>query len=158
MSKKTGYSYNIISVLRVKIVEELSTVNKGDKPTLINAQKETCENNYFRKEVWTGEHLQITVMSIPVGGEVGLELHTENDQVLGVEYGIAAVYAGQTKAGVRFLGNVKKDYLIVVPAGTWHNVINEGNTPLKLFSVYAPPHHPKGTVHVTKFDSDLADY
>ena len=139
-------------------MEEISNVNAGDKPALINIRNAACENKYFRKEIWTGEHLQITVMSLPVGGEVGLEQHNENDQMLGVEYGVASVYAGQTKAGVRFLGNVNPDYVIVIPAGTWHNVINEGTTPLKLYSVYAPPHHPKGTVHKTKFESDLSDY
>ena len=97
-------------------------------------------------------------MSIPVGGEVGLEIHNEDDQILGITFGVASVYTGETKAGIKFLGNVNPNYLIVIPAGTWHNVINEGRTPLKLFSVYAPPHHPKGTIHATKFDSDLADY
>ena len=125
---------------------------------LLNVKDTALTNTYFRKEIWTGEHLQATVMSIPVGGEVGLELHKENDQFIGVEFGIAAVYFGETKQGVRFVGNVNQKYAIVVPAGTWHNIINAGNFPLKLFSIYAPPHHPKGTIHKTKFDSDLADY
>ena len=139
-------------------MEETPNAYRGDKPTVINVRSVACENKFFRKEIWTGEHLQITVMSIPVGGEVGLEQHTENDQLLGVGYGVASVYAGETKAGVRFIGNANPDCLIAIPTGTWHNVLNEGNTPLKLYSVYAPPHHPKGTVHITKFDSDLSDY
>ena len=100
----------------------------------------------------------MTVMSIPVGGEIGLELHTGNDQMIGIVYGVASVYMGETKQGVKFVGNVNPDYVVTVPAGTWHNVVNEGNYPLKVYSVYAPPHHPKGTIHKTKFDSDLADY
>ena len=139
-------------------MEEQNSVYSGDKPTLLNISRLTRANTNFRTEIWTGEHLQLTVMSIPVGGEVGLEIHNENDQFIGVEYGVASVYFGATKQGVRFVGNVNPNYVIIVPAGTWHNIINEGNAPLKLYSVYAPPHHPKGTVHKTKFDSDLADY
>ena len=130
----------------------------GDKGTLINIENTARSNNYYRREIWTGEHLQITVMSIPVGGEIGLELHTGNDQMIGIVYGVASVYMGETKQGVKFVGNVNPDYVVTVPAGTWHNVVNEGNYPLKVYSVYAPPHHPKGTIHKTKFDSDLADY
>ena len=139
-------------------MEEQNHVNPGDKPTLLNVRDTALANAYYRKEVWTGEFLQLTVMSIPVGGEVGLELHNENDQLIGVEYGVASVYFGKTKPGVKFVGNVNSNYVILVPAGTWHNIVNEGNFPLKLYSVYAPPHHPKGTVHKTTFDSDLADY
>lgn len=139
-------------------MEEKQIINSGDKGALINIRNVAGSNNYYRREVWTGEHLQLTVMSIPIGGEVGLELHNDNDQFLGVEYGVASVYMGQTKQSVRFIGDVNQDYVIIIPAGTWHNVINEGNHPLKIYSVYAPPHHPKGTVHKTKFDSDLADY
>ena len=139
-------------------MEEQTYINSGDKPTLLNIRDETRSNMYYRKEVWTGEYLQLTVMSIPVGGEVGLEIHNENDQFIGVEHGVASVYFGATKQGVKFVGNVNPNYVIIVPAGTWHNIINEGGTPLKIYSVYAPPHHPKGTIHKTKFDSDLADY
>ena len=139
-------------------MEEQNYINSGDKPTLLNIRDITRSNGYYRKEIWTGEHLQLTVMSIPVGGEVGLEQHTENDQFIGVEYGVASVYFGQTKQDVIFVGNVNPNYAIIVPSGTWHNIINEGFTPLKIYSVYAPPHHPKGTIHKTKFDSDLAEY
>ena len=139
-------------------MEEQNYINSGDKPTLINLRFDSRTNDYYRKEIWTGEHLQLTVMSIPIGGEVGLELHNDNDQFIGVEYGMAAVYMGATKQGVKYVGNANADYAIIVPAGTWHNIINDGNCPLKLYSVYAPPHHPKGTIHKTKFDSDLADY
>lgn len=139
-------------------MEEQNIINSGDKPTLLNLNNVARSNRFYRKEIWTGEYLQLTVMSIPVGGEVGLELHNENDQMIGVEYGVASVYSGATKQGVKFMGNVNSDYAIFIPAGTWHNIINDGNVPLKLYSVYAPPHHPKGTMHKTKFDSDLADY
>ena len=134
------------------------TINTGDKGALININDIARVNRFYRQEIWTGEHLQVTVMSIPVGGEIGLEMHGENDQLICIEYGVAAIYLGDSKQGVRFVGNANSDYVLLVPAWTWHNVINVGNAPLKIFSVYAPPHHPKGTVHKTKFDSDLADY
>lgn len=139
-------------------MEKQNYTYTGDKPALINVRNTALTNNNYRKEIWTGEHLQLTVMSIPVGGEVGLELHTENDQFIGIEYGLASVYTGETKQGVKFAGNANSNYAVIVPAGTWHNIINAGDCPLKIYSVYAPPHHPKGTVHKTKFDSDLADY
>lgn len=139
-------------------MEERNIINSGDKPTLLNLSNVARANGFYRKEIWTGEYLQLTVMSIPVGGEVGLEIHNENDQFIGAEYGVASVYSGATKQGVKFMGNLNPDCVVIIPAGTWHNIINDGNVPLKLYSVYAPPHHPKGTVHKTKFDSDLADY
>ena len=144
--------------MELPIMENQNLINSGDKPLLFNIENATRSNNFYRREIWTGEHLQRTVMSIPVGGEVGLEQHNDNDQFLRVEYGVGAVYMGDTKQGVRFVGNANSDYAILIPAGTWHNVINDGNVPLKLYSLYAPPHHPKGTIHKTKFESDLADY
>lgn len=132
-------------------------VNRGDQPCLINIHHAACSNPNYRKEIWTGDHLQITVMSIPAGGEIGLEVHDDLDQMLRIEYGVATVYMGATKQAVRFVGNANSDYAIVVPAGTWHNVLNIQNVPLKLYSVYAPPKHPVGTLQPTKFDADLAD-
>lgn len=131
--------------------------NMGDEGTLINIHKETNSNPYFRKEMWTGEHLQLTVMSIPVGGEIGLEVHDSLDQFIRVEYGMGAVYMGKSRQGVKFVGNVNSDYAILIPAGTWHNIINTQSVPLKVYSLYAPPKHPKGTIHKTKFESDLEE-
>ena len=129
----------------------------GNQPVVVNIDKETKCNNNYRKAIWTGEHLQVTVMSIIPGGEIGLEIHENLDQFLRVEYGVASVYMGKTKPDVKFLGNANDNYAIIIPAGTWHNIINEQNIPLKMYSVYAPPKHPIGTVHKTKFDSDLAE-
>ena len=129
----------------------------GNQPVVINIHKETMANTYFRTAIWTGDYLQVTVMSIPAGGEIGLELHEDTDQFIRVEYGIGSVYMGKTKQEVKFLGDAGGDCAILIPAGTWHNVINMQRVPLKLYSIYAPPHHPIGTIHKTKFDSDLAD-
>lgn len=133
------------------------TGDLGNKPTIINIHKEVCSNNYFRKAIWTGEFLQVTVMSIPAGGEIGLELHDNIDQFIRVEYGVGSIYMGKTKQEVKFVGSANSEDAIVIPAGTWHNIINNQSTPLKVYSVYAPPNHPIGTIHKTKFESDLAE-
>ena len=125
---------------------------------IINVKKLMCFNDNFRKEIWTGTYSQITAMSIPAGGEIGLELHDDLDQILVIEYGIASVYTGKTKNSVIFKGCANVECAVIIPAGTYHNIINEQSCPLKLFSIYAPPKHPVGTIHKTKFDSDLEDY
>lgn len=129
----------------------------GNMPAVVNIHKETLTNKNFRKAIWTGEHLQVTVMSIPAGGEIGLEIHEDIDQFIRVEYGIGSIYMGKTKQDVKFYGSANSDYAVIIPAGTWHNILNEQNIPLKVYSIYAPPKHPIGTIHKTKFDADLAD-
>ena len=127
------------------------------KPLLINIRSEALCNNNFRKEIWTGEYLQVTVMSIPVGGEVGLEMHEDLEQFLKIESGYAAVYMGREKQTVKCVGKVNSNDAIIIPENTWHNIINVGGCSLKLYSVYAPPKHPRGTIHKTKLDADLTE-
>ena len=135
----------------------MNNTDLGNAPAIININKETCQNTYFRKSIWTGDYLQVTVMSIPAGGEIGLEIHENTDQFIRVEYGVGSVYMGKTKQDIKFIGNANHNYAILIPAGTWHNIINEQATPLKVYSIYAPPKHPIGTIPKTKFDSDIAD-
>ena len=125
---------------------------------VVNLKKATLYNDFFRREVWTGEHLQITLMTIPVGGEVGKEIHSATDQLLVVEQGSAAVFMGAQESDLEYVGNAEAGDGILVPAGTYHNVYNDGRIPLKLFSVYAPPHHPIGTLQRSKEDADQAEY
>ena len=132
--------------------------SSNDFSPVINLKQLTCFNNFFRKEVWTGKYSQITIMSIPAGGEIGLEIHDDLDQILVVEYGVGSVYMGKTKNSVIFKGCANNECAIIIPAGMFHNVINEQPFPLKLFSVYAPPKHPIGTIHKTKSDGDLEEY
>ena len=129
----------------------------GAKPSIINIHNETLRNENFRTAIWTGTHLQITVMSIPVGGEIGLEMHDDLDQVIKIERGCANVYMGDCKHNVAFQGKANANSAIVIPSGTWHNIINACSCPLKVYSVYAPPQHPFGTVHKTKLDADLSE-
>jgi mannose-6-phosphate isomerase-like protein (cupin superfamily) len=125
----------------------------GRKPFVININEATKQNNTFRTAIWTGTHLQTTLMSIDVGDDIGFEMHPDVDQFLRIEQGQGIVRMGKSKNYLNFERNVYDDSAIFIPAGTWHNLINTGNSPLKLYSIYAPPNHPFGTVHVTKADA-----
>ena len=119
-----------------------------------NVEQVTLENNNFRTVLYTAEHIQLTVMSIPPGGEVGRESHPHLDQFLRIEDGTARVEFGTSADEIAETYEVEDDWAIIVPAGTWHNIVNTGDEPLKLYSLYSPPEHPDGTVHVTKADAD----
>lgn len=122
----------------------------GPKPFIINIEEAAKQNRNFRTALWTGKHLQVTLMGINVGESIGLEIHPTLDQFLRIEEGEGLVQMGKRKDRLDFQARVRDDYAIVIPAGTWHNLINTGNKPLKLYSIYAPPQHPHGTVHETK--------
>jgi len=89
-------------------------------------------------------------MCIPPGGDIGLEIHHDTDQFLRIEEGQGLVQMGNSRSNLNIRQPVFKDSAIFVPVGTWHNITNIGTTPLRLYSIYAPPHHPHGTVHRTK--------
>ena len=131
--------------------------HQDEQSNIINIRNETLCNQNFRKEIWTGAGLQITVMSIPVGGEIGLELHDNLDQFIKVESGCAEVYMGDCKHNVKLARKVNPNYAIIIPAGTWHNIVNVCACPLKVYSIYATPQHPLGTIHKTKLDSDISE-
>ncbi|ALB45863.1 MULTISPECIES: cupin domain-containing protein [Clostridium] len=122
----------------------------GPQPLVINIDKATKQNTNFRTALWTGEHFQVTLMSIDVGDDIGLEIHPDTDQFIRIEDGQGIVKMGKSKDNLEFQANARNDFAIIIPAGTWHNVINTGTKPLKVYSIYAPPKHPRGTVHVTK--------
>lgn len=125
----------------------------GPKPYVVNIEEATTRNRTFRTAIWTGKHLQVTVMSIPVGEDIGLEVHPNTDQFIRIEEGQGLVEMGATKDNLNYRVRASKDDAIMVPAGTWHNVTNTGDRPLQVYSIYAPPQHPFGTVHVTKADA-----
>lgn len=122
-----------------------------------NIEQATLENRNFRTVLFTGTHSQLTVMSIPVAGEIGLEVHEDNDQFLRIEQGKAKVEFGQEQDNLSESYDVEDDWAVIVPAGTWHNITNTGDTELKVYSIYSPAHHPEGTVHRTKADADAAE-
>lgn len=125
----------------------------GPEPFVINIDRATKQNDAFRTVLWTGSHLQLTLMSINPGEDIGLEIHPDIDQFLRVEQGQGLVKMGQSKDNLNYQRRVGDGSAIIIPAGTWHNLINTGSIPLKLYSIYAPPQHPKGTVHKTKADA-----
>ncbi|MDG4657289.1 cupin domain-containing protein [Ectobacillus antri] len=129
----------------------------GPQPFVVDINAATKQNNTYRTALWTGKNLQVTLMSLNVGEDIGLEIHPKLDQFLRVEQGQGVVQMGKTKEKVDLQAMVSDDYAMMIPAGTWHNVINTGNIPMKLYSIYAPPQHPYGTVHVTKADAMAAE-
>jgi mannose-6-phosphate isomerase-like protein (cupin superfamily) len=118
----------------------------------------TLANESFRAVLFTGQHTQLTVMRLRAGEEIGLEAHPHLDQFIRIEQGSARVELGRTKDRVDETHEVGDDWALVIPAGTWHNVINTGEADLKLYSLYSPPEHPEGTVHRTKADADAAEH
>jgi mannose-6-phosphate isomerase-like protein (cupin superfamily) len=131
----------------------ISLTDYGPKPFVVNINEATKQNNTYRTALWTGTHLQVTLMSLNVGEDIGLEMHSNVDQFLRIEQGQGIVQMGKSKDNLNFKRNVYDDYAIMIPAGTWHNLTNTCNIPIKLYSIYAPPNHPFGTVHVTKADA-----
>ncbi|MHB0859933.1 cupin domain-containing protein [Paenibacillus sp. SEL3] len=125
----------------------------GKRPLVVDIEKVTKLNHTFRTALWTGEKFQVTVMSINVGEDIGLEVHPTTDQFIRIEEGQGLVQMGDSKDRLDFFVNAYEDYAIVVPAGKWHNLTNTGNKPLKVYVIYAPPEHPFGTVHRTKSDA-----
>jgi mannose-6-phosphate isomerase-like protein (cupin superfamily) len=122
-----------------------------------DVEKATLDNEDFRRVLFTGEHTQLTVMRILPGSEIGWEMHDHLDQFLRLEQGKGRLDLGRTGDAVDESHDVEDDWAIIVPAGTWHNVVNTGDEDLKLYSLYSPPEHPDGTVHHTKADADAAE-
>jgi len=127
----------------------------GLKPYVLDIEDTTLQNPNFRSTIWTGKHLQLTVMCIPVGGDIGLEIHPDNDQFLRIEQGECRVEMGPEKSKVTFRENATASSGIFVPCGTWHNIINTGKTELKVYTLYGPSHHPAGTIHKTQHDAEI---
>ncbi len=115
-----------------------------------NIEKETLENSFFRKVLFTGKFSQLVVMSLKPGEEIGNEIHENVDQFFRIEQGEAKVVLNNGE--VEFV--VKEDEVFIVPAATWHNVINFGDKELKLYTIYSPPNHPDGTIHKTKEEAE----
>lgn len=132
----------------------MDMIDNGPNPNAFNIETATVENANYRTVVWTGRYLQVTLMSIPVGESIGLEVHEENDQFLRIEAGEGRCVMGPAEDQLNFQQDVSDDWSIQVPAGVWHDVINTGSEPLRLYSIYSPVHHAQGRVHATAEDSE----
>ena len=118
----------------------------------------TLENTTFRTVIFTGEHTQLTVMSIEPGDDIGREVHHDHDQFLRIEQGSARIELSRTEDEVQETHDAEADWAVIVPAGIWHNLVNTGEGVLKVYSLYSPPEHPDGTVHRTKADALAAEH
>lgn len=122
------------------------TDQKNMKGYIGNIEKETKNNENFRKVLYTAKNSQLVVMSIAPKDDIGEEVH-ELDQFIRIEEGKGKVVLDDVET------SVEDDFAIVIPAGTKHNVINDGDEPMKLYSVYSPPEHKEGTIHKTKAEA-----
>jgi len=109
-------------------------------------EKLTEENDNFRKVLYTGKHMQLVLMTLQPGEEIGLEVHDGHDQFFRIEEGEGEVVINGVTT------QVEDDDAVIVPAGAEHNVINTGDEPLRLYTIYSPPEHRDGVVHATKAD------
>lgn len=133
-------------------------IDPGANPYTANIERLGIENTNFRTTAWTGCHLQMTLMSIPPCGEIGLEIHQDTDQFIRVEYGKGFITMGECKHHLDYKQNICRGDTVFIPAGTWHNVTNVGRNHLKVSVTYAPPNHKKGTIHRTKADADKEEH
>lgn len=113
-----------------------------------NIEQLTEENNNFRQVLYTAKHCQLVLMTLPVGGEIGAEVHDENDQFFRFEAGVGKVVLDDNEY------TVKDGDAIIVPAGAEHNVINIGDEPLRLYTIYSPAHHKDGIIRATREEAE----
>lgn len=128
--------------------------DNGPQPNAFDIETLTLDNGTYRTVMWTGRYLQVTVMSIPVGESIGLEVHPETDQFLRLDGGRGRAVMGPSKDELTFSQDVADGWAIVVPAGMWHDVINTGDEPMHLYAIYAPVHHAPGRVHGSAADAE----
>lgn len=111
---------------------------------VINIEKKSLENNYFREVLFTTDKSQLVVMSLKPGEEIGMEVHPEHDQFIRIEAGTGkAIMNGEESM-------IEDGSAVVVPAGAQHNIINTSDVEMKLYTLYTPPEHKQGTIHKTK--------
>ena len=124
--------------------------DQGNHPYVVNIDRATERNRAFRRVIWTGRHLQLVLMSLAPGEDIGLQVHPSTDQFTRIEEPNGVVQMADRRNQFTFKRRVGEDDAILIPAGKWHNLRNTGRKPLKLYTIYAPPEHRRGTVHWTK--------
>lgn len=115
-----------------------------------NIEEDTIENEDFRRVLYTGENMQLVVMTLQQGEEIGVETH-ENDQFFRFEEGTGKCVVGDNEY------DVTDGDAVIIPAGSEHNIMNVGEGPLKMYTLYAPPHHKDGTIHTTKEEAEESE-
>ena len=124
------------------------------KPYTGSIESATLNNAFFRQVLFTGDHSQLVVMCIQPGEEIGEEVHDGTDQFFRIEEGAGTFVFGDEREQEAGPGDA-----VIVPAGTSHNVVNRSSIlPLRLYTIYSPPNHPDGTVHMTRADAAAAEH
>jgi len=116
------------------------------KGYIADIEQLTSENSDFRRVLYTSKHLQLVLMSIPPGQDIGKETHKDRDQFFRVEAGVGEIWIDGK------ISKIKSNDVMIVPSGALHNVVNTGDRPLQVYTLYGPPNHIDGTVHATKAD------
>jgi len=132
----------------------MSVTDNGPAPNAFDIETETVANQNYRTVAWTGKHLQVTLMSIPVGESIGLEAHPDTDQFLRLDAGQGKCVMGPAEDQLDFEQEVSDGWSIQVPAGVWHDVINTGQDPMQVYAVYAPVRHAPGITQATSEDAE----
>ena len=128
--------------------------DNGPNPNAFDIETATVENDAYRMVAWSGKNLQVTLMSIPPGESIGLEVHPETDQFLRLDKGTGRCVMGPEEDNLDFQQDVSDGWAVQVPAGVWHDVINTGDDDMRLYAIYAPVHHAPGIVQRTSADAE----
>lgn len=129
----------------------------GPHPIAFDAEFYTKMNSKFRTSLWTGDYAQLTLMSLKPGEDIGVEAHDGLDQFLFISQGNGTVYVGPSKEDLPYHTKIKEGYGIIIPSGTYHNVVNDGKESMKLYSIYSTKEHGYSTVQETKEDAEEAE-
>lgn len=131
----------------------MNIIDNGPLPNVFDLETATVENTTYRTVAWTGRYLQVTLMSIPPGSSIGLEVHPETDQFVRIDAGRGQVLMGPAEDDLSFRADVGDGWSVQVPAGSWHDIVNTGEEDLRLYVVYAPSHHASGIVQQTSAEA-----
>lgn len=143
-----GVEINAQNTAEAKEMEREEQDMGGD-PWMLDIKRSTIENSSYRETKWTGEYMQMVLMSIKPGEEIDLEKHDNLDQFIRLEQGEARVLMGKEEDDLSYEKTIYGNWAVFVPAGYYHRVVNSGDIDLKLYTIYAPASHPKGTTHKT---------
>lgn len=131
--------------------QEAAAIRQKARGFVGDIEEMTEENSSYRKVIYTGQMIQLVLMSLEPGEEIGAETHADHDQFFRIESGSGEVSIDGHRS------KIEGDYGIVVPAGARHNIVNTGKKPLRLYTIYGPPEHRDGLVQATKSEADVDD-
>lgn len=130
-------------------------IDRGPRPFVTDLKQDTISNTYFRAARWTCKNMQLTLMSVPVDSDIGLDVHQISDQFFYIEQGSALVIMGNCVDCLQYQAHIAEGYAVIVPVGIWHNIVNTGSVPLKMFTIYAPSLYPHGSIYRTKEEAAI---